>query len=195
MAGKFFAIYGINNIGKTTHAKRLVEKLKKLGRDAVYLKYPIYGQKPTGPFLDKILRSGNKQKLSEEELQLWFVLNRYQYQPELKRMLEAGKIVIAEDYIGTGIAWGITKGASQSELENMNKFLVQADHGILIDGERVLTAKEKKHLHESDDSLVKNCRANFLQLAKKFRWDVVELAQDKAITEARIWEIVKKSLD
>jgi hypothetical protein len=44
--------------------------------------------------------------MDEHELQLWFVLNRYQYEPELKKLLNDGYIVIAEDYVGTGIAWG-----------------------------------------------------------------------------------------
>ena len=34
--GRFIAIYGVNNIGKTTHAKLIVERLKKEGHDAVY---------------------------------------------------------------------------------------------------------------------------------------------------------------
>jgi len=83
--GLFITIYGINNIGKSTHAKRLVERLKKLGKKAVYIKYPIYDLAPTGPFLDKVLRHSKKQKMPEEELQLWFVLNRYQFQPKLKK--------------------------------------------------------------------------------------------------------------
>lgn len=187
MKGVFVTIYGINNIGKTYHAKRLVSRLRPLGKKAVYIKYPIYSQKPTGPLLNRILRSHGKQKMKEEELQLWFVLNRYQFEPKLKSMLRAGKIVVAEDYIGTGIAWGTAKGASQRELENMNKFLVQPDATILLEGTRKLYAREKKHLHERDDLLAAKCQKIYRKLAKKYGWKTVSVSSDRDITAARIW--------
>ena len=40
--GKFIVLYGINNLGKTTQAKMLVDKLKLHGLEAEYLKYPVY---------------------------------------------------------------------------------------------------------------------------------------------------------
>lgn len=189
--GYFIAIYGINNIGKTTHAKRLVNRLKRLGKKAVYVKYPVYSEKLTGPFLNKTIRARGKQKIAEELLQLWFVLNRYQFQPKLKKMLSQGKIVIAEDYTGTGIAWGIAKGVEQRELENMNKFLVQEDMAIFMDGERVLAAKEKKHLHERNDALVHRCQQMFRKLAKKYKWQIVKVHMDQDVTAARLWSLVK----
>ena len=42
MRGKFIVLYGINNLGKTTQAKFLVEKLQSQGLRAEYVKYPIY---------------------------------------------------------------------------------------------------------------------------------------------------------
>lgn len=186
----FIAIYGINNIGKTYHAKRLVSRLRALNRKAAFVKYPIYNQKPTGPFLNRILRTRAKQKMPEEELQLWFVLNRYQFQPKLQSMLRAGVLVVAEDYIGTGIAWGSAKGASQIVLENMNKFLVHPDVSILLNGERKLVAREALHIHERADRLVKKCRKIFLRLARKLKWSIVAVADDPDVTAARIWKII-----
>lgn len=188
MHGIFIAIYGINNIGKTYHAKRIVARPQKLGKKAVYIKYPIYSQKPTGPLLNRVLRSHGKQHMREEELQLWFVLNRYQFEPKLKSMLRAGKIVVAEDYIGTGIAWGMAKGASQRELENMNKFLVQPDRVFLLDGARKFNAKEKKHLHEQDDLLSEKCQKIYRKLARKYGWKIIQVDPDRDITAARIWK-------
>lgn len=186
----FIALYGINNIGKTFHAKRLVARIRKLGKKAVYIKYPVYLQKPSGPLLNRILRSRGKQKISEEELQLWFVLNRYQFQPKLQSYLKRGYIVLAEDYIGTGIAWGLAKGAKPSELESMNKFLVQPDMAILLDGERKIAAREKKHLHEANDALVEKCRKTHLRLANKYSWKVIKVDSNPSVTAERIWNKV-----
>ncbi|KKP36419.1 MAG: hypothetical protein UR28_C0044G0002 [Candidatus Peregrinibacteria bacterium GW2011_GWF2_33_10] len=187
-------IYGINNIGKTTHAKNIVKRLKKSGKKAIYVKYPIYDLKPTGPFINKILRSKNSQKISEEELQMWYVLNRYQFEPTLKKYLKQNYIVIAEDYIGTGLAWGWTKGANLKWLENLNKHLLKENFAIFLDGQRTLIAKEQKHIHEQNDDLINKCTAKYRLLAKKYHWQTINAGSEKDSekTQEMIWKCVKK---
>lgn len=177
--GIFITIYGINNIGKSTNAKLLVKKLKDAGRKAVYLKYPVYDLEPSGQFLNKILRGGGTQKISEDELQLWFILNRYQFESSLKKLLNDGNIVIAEDYVGTGIAWGVAKGLDQKWLEDANKYLLKENFAILLVGERHKQSKEKVHVHEQNDELSKKCANIFEMLANKFGWKKI-IVQEKA---------------
>ena len=180
----FITLYGINNIGKTTHTVRLVKRLKKA----------VYDVHPSGDFLNKVLRSGESQMLSEEELQLWFVLNRTQFQPILKGWLDAGKIVVAEDYTGTGIAWGTTKGLETAWLESLNKHLIKEDVAILLDGERTTQAIEKDHLHEEDHNLMERCRRVHLKLGKKYGWKRVEVQPKKSDTFDLIWEPIASQL-
>lgn len=187
-------LYGINNIGKTTHAKRLVEKLKSEGHDAVYVKFPVYDVEPTGHFLNGFLRSGAAQEISEEELQTWFTLNRYQFEPTLKAWLTSGKIVVAEDYIGTGIAWGTVKGADTDWLESMNKYLVPADLNILMDGERATDAVEEGHLHETNNDFMKRARQVHLELGERYNWTMVPLQDSKDDTANLIWQVVEAKL-
>lgn len=189
MTGKFITIYGINNIGKTTHAKLLVEHLEQNGHKAHYVKYPVYDAPPSGHFLDRVLRSG-EQKISEEELQLWFIINRYQYQPELKRLLEDGYIVVAEDYIGTGMAWGMAKGLSEEWVSTCNLGLLKEDLGILIEGQRVKAAMEKGHVHEQNEELINRCAEKFSYLAEKNNWQRVKLMERKEDTAELIWRAV-----
>jgi len=183
-------LYGINNIGKTTQALRLVEHLKAEGFDAVYRKYPVYEVAPSGVFLDKFLRSGKAQDISEEELQMWFTLNRYQFEPTLKDWLASGKIVVAEDYTGTGIAWGTVKGADTAWLKRINSYLVKEDLAILLDGERHLSAKEIGHLHEDNDALMKRSRQIHLELAEAYDWIKIPVFGSKEETENLIWQTV-----
>ncbi len=174
MKGKLITIYGINNIGKSTHAKLLVERLEKEGRKVFYVKYPIYDLSPTGPFLNDVLRGGS-QKISEDELQLWFVLNRYQYEPEILRLLDEGYIIIAEDYIGTGIAWGTAKGLTTEWLEEMNKYLIKEDFAIMLEGKRDKKSREKKHVHETNDVLIEKCEKVLVGLAEKYGWKKIQV--------------------
>ncbi len=187
-------LYGINNIGKTTQANRIVERLQNVGKRATYVKYPVYSMEPSGVFLDHILRSGNPQHLSEEELQMWFTLNRYQFQPHLMTLMEGDGWVVAEDYIGTGIAWGVAKGADLNWLCDMNQYLVREDLAILMDGKRSVDAKEHEHLHERDDALVEKCRGVFLDLVSKFHWQVVQVSEVWDETTQRVWEKIEPML-
>ncbi|MFT7184076.1 MAG: thymidylate kinase [Oceanicoccus sp.] len=184
-------LYGINNIGKTTQALRLVERLKESGHDAVYVKFPVYEIEPTGTYLNAFLRSGDAQNISEEELQMWFTLNRYQFEPTLKKWLAEGKIVIAEDYIGTGIAWGTVKGASTDWLESMNTHLVKEDLAIMIDGERFMAAAEDGHLHESNDEFMKRSRQVHLELAERYDWTVVPLQNGVEKMNEVLWKVLQ----
>ncbi len=189
----FITIYGVNNMGKSTHAQLLVENLQRMGKEAVYVKFPVYKEHPTGPYLDSALRAP-KQVISEEELQLWFVLNRHQFQDSLKAYLDKGVIVVAEDYIGTGIAWGWAKGCDIDWLKEMNRFLIKEDLSILITGERAMHAVEPEHIHETDDEMINLVRKHLLILAEERKWQRVELQPAKHQTQKLILDVVKKHI-
>jgi thymidylate kinase len=229
--GKFIAIYGINNIGKSTQTSLLVQQLLKNNIRVEFIKYPIYNLNPTGKKLNEILRGKRKtgiqsmidffpgtkvrrpgirrkstggltfrtqsiaprevrQRVTEEELQMWYSLNRYQFDPQVRRKLASGISIVAEDYTGTGLAWGSAKGADLAWLMAVNKYLQKPDLEILLDGERFLAGKEKVHLHESSDRLIKKARMAFQKLAKKNSWQVVSANESIDVVTKRICEKV-----
>lgn len=190
----FITLYGINNIGKSTQAKRLVERLKAAGKDAVYIKYPVYDVEPTGSYLNAFLRSGGVQSISEEELQMWFTLNRYQFQPTLQEWLAEGKIVVAEDYTGTGLAWGTVKGAQTEWLERLNAGLVKEDLAILLDGERFTHASEKDHIHESNEDFMQRSREVHVALGEKYGWITVPVLGNAETVSDSVWAIIEPHL-
>lgn len=176
MRGKLIVLYGINNIGKTTQSKKLISYLKSKGYKTHYFKIPVYNLNPTGPLINRILRN-KKQDISEEEFQKLYARNRKKYQKILKRKLDQGHIAIAEDYVGTGLAWGTAKGASMDFLKKINKGIIKEDLAILLDGERFKKAKEKNHLHETNDILMEKVRKNHLKLAKEYNWEIIKANQ------------------
>ena len=234
MTGKFIAVYGINNIGKSTQTSLLVQKLVRAGIPVEYVKYPIYNLDPTGKMLNEILRGKEKhsvqsiieffegtkvrrpnskrkpaiafrrqpiaskkeirQHVTEEELQMWYSLNRYQFDPQIRKKLAGGTTIVAEDYTGTGLAWGAAKGADTDWLVSVNKFLQKPDLEILIDGERFLAGKEKVHLHESSDRLIAKARTSFLKLAKKNSWKIVNANREIDTVAEEIWKVVEPFL-
>jgi len=192
--GKMIVIYGTNNLGKSTQTNLLVEKLKENNYDIEYLKYPVYDLEPTGPKLNEILRSGRPQELSEIELQNLYAQNRRDFEPQLKKMLDEGKIVVTECYIGTGIAWGLTKGAPLDKLEQQNEDLIKEDIPILLDGNPFTQAREDNHLHETKDDLMKLCRDNFLTLAKRYNWKIINANQSVDDISEQIWQHVSSNM-
>ncbi|MBU1164913.1 hypothetical protein KKA15_05135 [Patescibacteria group bacterium] len=192
--GNFIVIYGTNNLGKSTQAKLLVERFKKANMDVVYLKYPIYNLKPTGPNINEILRSGKIQTMDEIELQKLYTQNRTDFEPQLKDMLENGKTVVAEDYIGTGIAWGLTKGADLAILESQNKNLIKEDISILLDGKPFTESREENHIHETRDDLMKKCRNNLKFLAQKYNWKIIDANQSIDDISEQIWQHISSDV-
>ncbi|HPN54420.1 MAG TPA: hypothetical protein PLB52_00645 [Candidatus Moranbacteria bacterium] len=190
--GKFIAIYGINGIGKTTQVELLVEYLKKKGKNASRLKYPVYDLEPEGPFIHKYLRNPEfrkKNELSTHDLQKKYADNRKRYEKILLKRIKNGEWIVAEDYIGTGIAWGLTWGGDLEYLEKINAKLLQEDTSILMEGKRFLTAVEKDHRNEMEAERIAICRNFHYLLSERYGWEKVNANQSIKKVQA---EIVKK---
>lgn len=192
--GKFIVFYGINNLGKTTQAKILVDKLKLHGLKAEYYKYPIYDLAPSGPILNNYLRQNNLYDLSPREVQILFSLNRAQFEKTLTEKLAQGINIVAEDYTGTGIAWGIAAGLNENFLKYLNSGLLKEDLSFLFDGERFLESTEYNHQHETDNELITKARIEHLRLGYELGWTIVNANLPIKQIHDKIWNQVLKLL-
>lgn len=165
---KLIVLYGINNLWKSTQAHLLIDRLRNQGYQAEYLKYAIYDLAPSGPLLNDYLRNGNPHQLSPREFQLLQVLNRTQYQPTLQEKLKSWTWIIAEDYVGTGIARGLGAGLDYDFLLQINQHLIASDLDLFFDGERFQSWIEKNHTHEQNDALMQIVRSHHQKLAQDF---------------------------
>lgn len=168
--GKLVVLYGINNLGKTTQAKLLVQRMQQNGIKAKYVKYALYDLEPSGPMINEYIRNKNPEGLSVRELQILQVLNRTQYQNELINNLEQGITIVAEDYIGTGIAWGVGAGVSKSFLTKLNSHLIKEDIAFHFVGKRFTDSIEQDHSHETNNELTERVRIVHAELAKENGW-------------------------
>jgi len=193
--GKFIVLYGINNLGKTTQAKLLVEKMNKNGFKAEYLKYPIYDLKPSGQILNNYLREGNTHGLSPREAQIIYTQNRTQYESRLIQKLESGINIVAEDYTGTGIAWGIGAGVEESFLKSINSHLLKEDISFIFDGKRFTEATEKNHKHETNSLLMEKVQLAHQKLAREYDW--IKINANLTIDEIHnlLWKQVEEKIN
>ncbi len=194
--GRFIAVYGINGIGKTTQVELLVEYLKQCGKNASRLKYPVYDLEPEGPFIYKYLRDPQFRKdneLSTHELQEKYADNRRRYEVKLKQRLENGEWIVAEDYVGTGISWGLTWGGELEYLERINNDLFKPDLEILMHGSRFLSAIEKDHRNEMDGERIVICKNFHELLGDRCGWTGINANQEiEKVQEDIIAEILLK---
>ena len=107
-----------------------------------------------------------------------------------KKLLEQNKIVIAEDYTGTGLAWGMAKGVSLDWLESVNSPLLKEDFAIFMDGERFLHGEEENHIHEKNSKLMACSLEAHKILAEKYGWIRVHANASKEHVSEMIWRIV-----
>lgn len=194
MIGKFIVLYGINNLGKTTQAKLLVERLQKEGHKAEYLKYPIYDLEPSGTILNNYLREGNTYNLTTREAQIFYALNRFHFESTLKNKLEQGINIISEDYVGTGLSWGIGAGVDEKFMKLINKNLLKEDAAFLFDGERFTEATEDGHKHETNEELLEKVRQAHIKLGEELNWQKIDANLSIEEIHNQIWEIVQKSI-
>ncbi len=194
MKGKFIVLYGVNNIGKTTQATMLVDQLRRAKYKTEYIKYPIYDLLPSGPLINDYLRKGNPYTLSAREFQLIQAFNRAQYESTLTALLAAGTYIVAEDYLGTGLAWGEGDGVDPKFLAQINSAFLKEDVAILLRGKRFLFSIEENHTHEKDARRAERVRVAHDRLAKERGWISVDVDGSKEKVHKKIWTIVKKLL-
>ena len=125
-----------------------------------------------------------------------YIQNRLDFEPTLNKLLEEYDIVLAEDYIGTGMAWGMTQGVPYEWLQgrNMQHPQKKANLEILLDGQRFAEAIEADHRNESSDTDIEHTRKNFIWLANRYNWPIVNANQNKESVTQEIWKIIQKQL-
>ena len=193
--GNLIVLYGINNLGKTTQAKLLVENLIiRMGKNAEYVKYAIYNLDPSGSLINDYLKGGNPYQLTTREFQFLQVLNRTQYEPTLKEKINKGTWVIAEDYVGTGIAWGMANGIDKELLYKMNSHLLKENLGILFEGKPYPENLDKENIHETSMELLTKVNAAFKEISRDFNWHIIDANQVLEDVHEQILAIIKSKI-
>ncbi len=185
--GKRIALYGIPKAGKSTQADILVQTFKRKDFQAEYIQYPMFKEEPSGSFLNEYLNKGKYKNITERELQLWFAINRMQYQPTLKNDLEEPVAIVTENDLGMSFAYGMLAGVKREWLEAVNEPVLKPDLSIFITRESVIddaptgTARTLRNLQEI-----------YHELAMKHAWYTVDGDQKMMEVHMNIWDVVKK---
>lgn len=136
--GRLIVMEGLDGVGKTTQAQLLAANLRRRGWPVVLTQEPT-----AGPFGQRIrqLRRGRRQEVTpREELALFLADRREHVQQVILPALAAGKIVIADRYYYSSMAYQGALGLDPGEIAAQHdRFAPEPDLVILLElspGER-----------------------------------------------------------
>jgi len=200
MNGKFILFEGTDSSGKKTQANLLAERLRKLGKKVEIIHFPTYLKTPLGIFVAKYLKGdfGSKEEITPEIGSLFYSLDRYQFQKELKEKLKAEITIIADRYTASNI-FQVAKLEGNKRFEiwewikAIDSRLPQPDITIVLDvptkisknlfskreNKNVLMQKGEIDIHEEDENYQEKVRRTYLDIAEREGWTVINCCKEK----------------
>ncbi|MFH1474169.1 MAG: dTMP kinase [Candidatus Aenigmatarchaeota archaeon] len=198
MKGKFIIFEGIDSSGKKTQTNLLAEKLRSNGEKVEVLHFPTYQKTPLGVFVAKYLKGdfGSKEEMTPEICSLFYSMDRYQFQNEIKDKLDAGVNIISDRFTASNIFQAAKlEGARRFEIwewiKDIDKRMPQPDAIIILDvppkvSRKLFSKREKKNemiggekdIHEEDMSYQEIVRRTYLDIADIEGWIVIECCKN-----------------
>ncbi len=169
-----FALEGIDKSGKSTQALLLRNWLARLGFEVELISFPDYST-PIGREIEAFLRG--ERSFPVEVRQLLYAANRWERKSDIVKWLSMGRVVIADRYSPSGLAYGMANGLALKWMLCLEEGLPKADVVIVIDVsvETAISRIERGgDVYERDEGFLRRVRSCYLDLARRFGWHVVD---------------------
>lgn len=175
--GFYVAIEGIDGVGKTAVAERLVEELRKRGYDVVLVREP---------YVKAIKEYLYKHEVDPDAEAYLFAADRIILQTEaVVPALKQGKIVVSDRSLYASIAYQGARGLPREFVEALNKSFRPPDLVILLDApvEVALDRARGPKTKFRDPGLLERAREIFLELSESEKEKFVVLDATKPLEE------------
>ena len=180
--GKLIVIEGLDKSGKTTQSKLLFEFYSKLYPGYVSLfNFPDYTTR-IGQEIRLFLEG--KIQYNNEVKHILLSANRWEKKSEIETLRNQGNIVILNRYYQSNLAYGLSNDMDLDWLINLDLGLPKEDTVIVLDIDPSLSRQRGIENNFILDEFEKNkgfldrARKNYLYLAKKFNWTVINSDHD-----------------
>lgn len=204
----FITFEGIDQSGKTTQTRLLAENLEKRashlpgpGRTGgvngsagstaspAVFSFPAY-ETPIGRLIRDFL--DGRCELPPEAMQHLYAANRWEKAGEIRRSLRgqgSGRVVIANRYTGSGLAYGLAQGLDLPWMKALEQGLPEPDVTVLLDlaPSESAVRKQERDRYESRLDFLREVRRAYLQLAEDAGWIVLDAAPDPEAVAGRVW--------
>lgn len=105
--GALIVLEGLDRVGKSTLAKKLVQHLENTNRPVTYCRFPERST-PVGGLIDECLKSSSK-RVEDHVMHLLFSANRWEMNKAIRTNIERGTTVIIDRYSYSGMAYSSVK--------------------------------------------------------------------------------------
>jgi len=188
----FIDIEGIDQSGKKTQSRLLVAKLRRQGFKVATLDFPVYSTS-AGREIQAFLNG--KRNYPPRAVHMLYSLNRWENLARIVRNLDSKDFLLADRYIASNLAYGLAKGLDLEWLHSLDQGLPKPERVVVLDvpvGSSFARKGERRDLHESNRALLLRVRRNYLKLANKFNWHVVDGTGAVEIVQSQIWKTLGK---
>ncbi len=188
------ALEGIDQSGKKTQASLLAQRLRELGYEVEQISFPDYST-PIGREIRAFLEG--RRPYRPEIRQLLYVANRWELRDRLEGWLREGKVVIADRYVPSGLAYGLANGLDLDWMVELEKGLPEPELVIILDISPTEASRRKvgQDVYERDYEFLQRVRSSYLQLAREFGWVVIDGSKPIDRVSESIWKTVKARIE
>jgi dTMP kinase len=204
----FISIEGPDGAGKTTHATKLVERLKAAGVPALYVREP--GGTPAGEELRRILKAGGD-ITPRAELLMFEAARAEIVEKVIQPTLDRGEVVVADRFADSSLAYqAYGRGLPLEDVRMLNRFAtggLTPDLSILLDvpaGDAALRTAGRdggapgpqRRFEQEPEAFHRRVAEGYRRLAERepARWRVVDATRPVAVVAAAVWAQVAPRL-
>jgi dTMP kinase len=175
--GRIIVLEGLDKSGKTTQARLLFDYLNDKRRgQAELLGFPDYSTKigqEIRAFLD------GKAEYNAETKHMLLSSNRWEKKEDTLEFLKSGKTIIMNRYYQSNLVYGMANGLDFEWLSVLDRGMPKEDVTIILDVSphvsylRSIANNFILDEFEKSREFLEKVRANYLELAKIFNWNVL----------------------
>jgi dTMP kinase len=181
------AVEGIDQAGKRTQAQLLARMIRKVGNSVSVWSFPVYTT-PLGRQLRSYLQG--RFPLEARAVHLLYAANKWEVAEKMTHRLRRGEVIVVNRYTPSNLAYGLAHGLPQEWLASLEKGLPEPDMVILLDiPPRASNRRKRKDrdIHEANLHYLAKVRREYLHLAEKFGWTIVNGQMDVESVRAAVW--------
>jgi dTMP kinase len=188
--GRLIAVEGIDQAGKKTQAGLLARNLRERGKRVSVWSFPDYTTT-----LGKQLKSYLERRIQLEmhTVHLLYAANKWEVAQELIENLVQGVDIIVNRYSPSNLAYGLAHGLPHDWLRSLEEGLPTPNMVVVLDIPPRMSLDRKRRgrdVHEGDLAYLSRVRKEYLRLAKRYGWRVVDGAQDLQTVQRLVWKKV-----
>ena len=138
-----------------------------------------------------------KSQLDLRAAHLLYAANRWEVAEEMGREIRGGVNVIVNRYWPSNLAYGISHGLPADWLTSLDQGLPKPDLVIVLDISPSTSLKRKRKgrdVHEVDLAYLKKVRNEYLRLAGRYGWRVIDGEQDSKTLQSQLADLVSNSI-